>query len=52
LVIAKGSHASAWNKMSAAFYTFGKLSLPHNWMFIALASPLNLPVSKWYAPAA
>ena len=50
--IAKGRcHASAWNKISAAFYTFSKLRLSIQVDFYS-PSPANLPVSKCYASAA
>jgi len=52
LGIAKGSHhASAWYKIFAAFYTLGKLSLSTQLDFYS-PSTVNLPVSKYYAPAA
>ena len=49
--IAKGSHhASARNKISAAFYTFGKPSLSTQ-LDVYSPSPVNLPVSKCYTSA-
>ena len=50
--IAKGScHTSARNKTSAAFYTFSKLSLSTQ-LDVYSPCPVNLPVSRRYAPAA
>ena len=43
-------HASAWNKISAAFYTFDKLRLCIQ-LDVYSPSTANLPVSKCYASA-
>ena len=45
------THQHACNKISAAFYMFGKVSLSTQ-LDVYSPSPVNLPVSKCYAPVA
>ena len=47
----RSHHAPAWNRISAAFYTFGKLSLSTQ-LDVYSPSPVNHPVSKCYTSAA